>query len=307
MKTSLSQFVGVHAGQRAWVLGKGSSLSKLKVEEIDGITCCINDTVQVVPSPDYGFSNDGFKDWQDLYLQGFTVFQPERTTKLHHGEQRDDINLISYVDHAEKKTFDSSPSDMARDGLTMREGTLGSVVQILFIMGIKEIVAVGIDGGNHHCQNWQWRTQLQNEHFKHYNRFRHGFIADCQHFGINVVNPDGTQFDKTMKIRILSACSLSGGRSFSPHDKETPEVSADEAALLVGVGRAEYVTESPEAKKTEDGSGEEFVSSYAKLAEALNLTSSELGELREIKGAPEKDEEKGHSVKLWKEFAAPNA
>jgi hypothetical protein len=299
MSSDLSCFLGIHAGEKAWVFGKGPSLSSLNPDDIDGITCCINDTVQIIPNPDYGFSNDGFVDWQDLFPKGFTIFQPKRTTKLHHSIQRNDVDLVSYTDHPNKHTFDFSPEKMAKEGLTQREGTLGSIVQILYIMGIRTIVAVGIDGGNNHCSNWKWRTQLQNEHFKHYNRFKHGFIADCQHFGIEILNPDGSQFNKIMKIRILSACSA-GGNSFSPYDIKTPEVSADIAADLVGAGRAEYVTKVPEDDKT-DGD-DEFASSFPKLVEALGITKAEFNALKDVLGAPEKDDDLGHNVNSWKEF-----
>lgn len=110
-----------------------------------------------------------------------------------------------------------------------------------------------------------------------------------------------------MKIRILAACRI-GKRKLSPYDKEDPEVTEDEAVLLVGVGRAEYINENAkDLPDIKEGDGDPvFVSSLSKLGEALELTESELDEFREIDGAPEKEPD-GHNVTAWTKFVEENS
>jgi len=73
---SLIPFLNRHAGQTAWLFGKGPSLSTFDFKTAGPLRVAINDVIAHVPDCVFGFANDGVSKWKDAYKPGQTLFQP---------------------------------------------------------------------------------------------------------------------------------------------------------------------------------------------------------------------------------------
>lgn len=251
---SLARFLGCHAGETAWVFGKGASLDRFDFSEAGALRCAINDVAAAVPDVVYGFANDDTNDWNDVYapLQSFVLFQPFRTA------------LRASVPPCERVCFDDHPEDthpvrrsaesLSVDGLTRGPGTLSSVVQILHLMGVSRIVCVGIDGNQTHATRHPWRTTLMNEHWKRYSLFRSWLMTACELYGISLTFW-GSQNNKhtpngNMIVKILSSTFCNGELLAAGDIVElNPQDAADLLAMRMAV---KCVAPEPEPEPAAD-------------------------------------------------------
>lgn len=152
MTRTLRDFVGLHSGETAWLFGKGPSLSRFDFGSAGPLRCAVNESVRYVPSVTYCFANDGVLPWVDLYDSTHVLFQPSRTIEDSHM-----ANPASWP--CELVRFDNVPDvhiagrtvdDLVSRGLAMRHGTIGTAIQVLYIMGVAKVVCVGVDGVGGH-------------------------------------------------------------------------------------------------------------------------------------------------------------
>lgn len=210
---SLAPFLGEEAGRTCWLFGKGGALDCFDFNQAGELRAAINDVAAIVPGCKYGFANDDTKPWADLYATvdnpDFTLFQPWRVAITAHEPPCKRVVFADYCELPIART----PSQILEEGLTIGRGTLSSVVQILYIMGVTRIVCVGIDGDFTHAKRAQWRTTLDNAHRRTYGEIRDWFISAVIALGIEVVfwNEDPTKIKGGhMQIRVTKSTFFRG-------------------------------------------------------------------------------------------------
>jgi hypothetical protein len=174
---SLCPFLNRHAGEVAWLFGKGPSLSTFEFNTAGKLRFAINDVIAHVPDCLYGFANDGVERWRDVYQPGQILFQPLRAMGEFDSREPGAVacEVIAYEDkHDDQRLLMSREAIAARP--TIRRGTLGSALQIMHVMGIKSVYLVGFDGGNAHAPGYDFRTRLRADHYKDYNAIRDAAI-----------------------------------------------------------------------------------------------------------------------------------
>lgn len=132
----LADFINRHAGESAWLFGKGPSLSDFDFSTAGPLRCAINDTIAHIPACTYGFANDGVRRWRDLYQPGQILFQPRRCIWEYEGAPVGvACDLVWFADGYGHERILLPREELARE-LSIRRGTLGSALQILHLMGI---------------------------------------------------------------------------------------------------------------------------------------------------------------------------
>lgn len=238
MGRTLKDFLFKHTGETAWVFGKGPSLDRFNLDDAGPLRCAINEVIQYIPDCPYGFACDSVIDWQDVYKPGHVLFQPRRVFGAGYKAADPDCERIFFDDaHGDDRIL-WTREQLANDGLAIKRGTLGSTLQILHIMGVSKIVAVGIDGGQQHAAR-EWRTRIRNEHFRDYNTIRAQFILGCHLLGIELEFPNlgGDYLPNGMKrVKILRNVLVKG---FNHYAGEIVDLQPDDADILLAMGKAE--------------------------------------------------------------------
>lgn len=211
----LTEYINRHAGETAWLFGKGPSLSTFDFKTAGRLRVAINDVIAHVPDCLYGFANDGVAKWKDAYRQGQVLFQPARCLHEYDSTQPDAVGcrVITFQDNSDDSRLLWDSEKLATEGLTIRRGTLGSALQILKIMGVKAVHMVGIDGGGEHAQGFEWKTRLRNDHAKDYNAIRSAAIDAAFIMGIPLRfhNLDHTmETNGKVFVKILKNCFAKG-------------------------------------------------------------------------------------------------
>ncbi len=214
---SLIPFLNRHAGETAWLFGKGPSLSTFDFTTAGPLRVAINDVIAHVPACVYGFSNDGVGRWRDVYQPGQIVFQPLRCMGEYdsrHGGIAADV--VVFEDGYDDLRLFHPREELAR-ALTIRRGTLGSALQILHIMGVRQVHLVGIDGGRAHAPGFDWRTRLRAEHGAEYSAIRNEAIDAARLMGITLTFHDTNHMETDGKtfVRITSN-TFAEGVPYSP-------------------------------------------------------------------------------------------
>ena len=181
----LRSFLNRHAGETAWLFGKGPSLSTFDFSTAGPLRVAINDVSAHVPNCLYCFSNDGVERWRDVYEPGQILFQPRRALGEFDSTSGLACEVVIYSDEYDDERL-TLPREELAQSLAIRRGTLGSALQILHIMGVREIHLVGIDGGKAHAPGYQWRTRLRNDHAREYNAIRNAAIDSADIMGITL-------------------------------------------------------------------------------------------------------------------------
>ena len=237
MPRTLHDFIGKHAGETAWLFGKGPSLDLFDLATAGPLRVAINDVVKEIPGCVYGFANDSVAHWQHVYRPELILFSPQRTIDegfIAYGTPP--CEVVGYSDAHGDDRLDWPAERLATEGLAIRPGTLGSALQILKLMGVVRVVLVGIDGGGKHAGR-EWLTRLRNEHYKDYNRIRDAAIESAPRLGLTLEffhpthNPDGT-----MKLKITRSTVVRGFRDVTAG--EIVDVPEREARILVVEGAA---------------------------------------------------------------------
>lgn len=181
---SLIPFLNRHAGETAWLFGKGPSLSTFDFKTAGPLRAAINDVIDHVPGCKYGFANDGVRLWHEAYQSGQILFQPIRC--MHEYDSRDGgvaCEVVAYQDTSDDRRLILSREEIA-ELPTVRRGTLGSALQILHVMGVRSVHMVGFDGGGTHAEGFEWKTRLRADHAKDYNAIRSAAIDSAFLMGI---------------------------------------------------------------------------------------------------------------------------
>lgn len=212
---SLLPYLNRHAGETAWLFGKGPSLSTFDFKTAGPLRVAINDVIAHIPNCLYGFANDGVAKWKDVYKPHHTLFQPSRC--FHEYDPTPpgavDCKVVPFYDTCDDPRLGWTAKQLATDGLTIRRGTLGSALQILKIMGVKAVHMVGIDGGGQHAEGYEWKTRLRADHANDYNAIRSAAIDAAFIMGIALRfhNLDHTMENNgKLFVRMLKNCFANG-------------------------------------------------------------------------------------------------
>jgi hypothetical protein len=223
----LSDFLGKHEGETAWIFGKGPSLSTFDFKTAGSIRFAINDVIAHIPDCAYGFANDGVAKWSDAYEPHHILFQPSRCLHEYDSTKPGAVacEVVTFKDDSEDERLTYPPHKLA-ECLSIRRGTLGSALQIIRIMGIRELHLVGIDGGGQHAPGYIWRTRLRQDHAKDYDAIRSAAIDAAKIMGMTLkfhnqthtMQNDGRVFVKMTKNCFAEAKPYYLGEiaSFSP-------------------------------------------------------------------------------------------
>ena len=228
----LADFINKHAGETAWLFGKGPSLSTFDFKNAGPLRVAINDVVAHVPGCVYGFANDGVGKWADVYTPGQVLFQPSRCLHEFDSTAAGAVacDVVTYKDQPDDNRM-VLPREELANSLAIRRGTLGSALQILHIMGVRSVHMVGIDGGGQHADGYQWRTRLRQDHARDYNAIRSAAIDAAFLMGIALRfhNQDHTmETNGRIFVRLTRNCFVQGN-PFSAGEIATfaPQIAAD--------------------------------------------------------------------------------
>lgn len=254
---TLADFLNIHSGQEAWLFGKGPSLSKFDFSDAGEIRCAINDLCGIVPGARYCFANDGVGAWADLYQPGQILFQTHRCQNEFDALAANlPCKVVVYPDEPNQGRLLLSRQELA-ESLAIRRGTLGSAIQILYIMGISTIHLVGIDGGGQHAPGFSFRTRLRNDHARDYNAIRDGAIDAATMLGVRLKfhgNQDPTMSDNGKRfVRITRNTFVAGNPVYQG---EILSFSEREAFDLICADAAEPF-EVPTTRQTEQSAAQE--------------------------------------------------
>lgn len=270
---SLSPFVDRHYGSTAFLVGKGPSLDAFLAGRhavrlpIGGplVLGFLNDTVRYrreisaalarhvrtqTGNTDpviytYAFANDSIARWWHLYTRDDLLFQPARTIN--------DPSMAAPKPACGRIVFNDPGCDLgslalpratlASRGLVAVHGTCDSAAQILYVMGCTNLVAVGCDGAGGRSY-LEWMTSLRDDHAADYASIRRDFEQvilrlrmPTEFYGearIRTPHPAGATVLRTIMPTVFRGQSVPAGA-------DLPTASKDEAATLIGCGRAEYV------------------------------------------------------------------
>lgn len=245
MARTLLDFLHKHDGQTAWIFGKGPSLDRFDMDSAGPLRCAINDVVQAVPGCVYCFASDSVRAWKHLYREQDILFQPDRALQDSFVPPGSVVcERVGYPDDYDDERIFLPRAELAR-GLAIRRGTLNSALQILHIMGVSRVVAVGIDGGQSHAGSQTWFTRLRNEHFRDYNSIRNQFILGARHMGIDLefsgAGPDQLP-NGMIQVKFLRGTFVKGVNYYAG---EIAEISPVDADILIVMGKAERVKQLP--------------------------------------------------------------
>lgn len=253
---SLAPFLNKHAGETAWLFGKGPSFSNFDFSTAGPLRVAINDVADHVPDCVYCFANDGVERWCDAYREGQILFQPERALAEFDSRGAIDCDVVTYED-----VYEDDRMAMGRQALAehpaIRRGTLGSALQILHVMGVGEIHLVGIDGGGSHAPGIKWRTRLRNDHRKDYNAIRNAAIDAADLMGLTlhfhntkeIMSNNGKLYVKFTRNAMVQAEPYSQGEIASFNPRQCEELISARAAIYFEKPE-EPVIETAEAPMT---------------------------------------------------------
>lgn len=205
---NLADFLNKHKGETVWLFGKGPSLSGFDFSKAGPLRAAINDVIGHIPGCLYGFANDGVERWADFYSDGQILFQPKRCLCEFDSTKPGAVNckVVTYDDRHNDIRRSFTKEEIAELPF-IRRGTLGSAIQIFYVMGFSEVVCVGIDGGGQHAQGYNWRTDLRRTHAEDYNAIRSAAIDAAGIMGIKLtfygkddkMEPSGKQYVRFLR------------------------------------------------------------------------------------------------------------
>lgn len=147
---SIAELLNAHAGQVAWIFGKGPGLDNFDFSSASSPIICINESLLAVSSADYFFAHDErpiervSKVWP---IGCKAVLQPSRcsyaahcgipSNDLYSYEKRDrDLSILSWT-----------PEQIARNGMLLgMTGTVHSALHFCKLIAAHSVILVGMDG-----------------------------------------------------------------------------------------------------------------------------------------------------------------
>lgn len=258
MPRELRDFLNLHAGETAWLFGKGPSLDRFDMALAGPLRVAINDVVRYVPGCRYGFANDSVERWAEFYQPGQVLFQPLRVLHdIHAGKPPLACERVWFADDWDDDRLVWPIERVAEHGLTVRRGTLGSAGQLLRLMGVAKVVCVGIDGGGQHAAR-SWRTELRTDHAPEYSSIRAHFIHACRLSGLPVEFhgadlsqqlPDGMKTIKVIENILVGGIHCCSGAIIEQPPHIADQLVADGLAVHwrapVSTSAAEVATAAP--------------------------------------------------------------
>jgi hypothetical protein len=264
--SALAPFINRHFGATAFLFGKGPSLDAFLESRHDirlpfgspVVLAFLNDTlkyraeiiaaVRRIAGSDcvvhaYAFATDSIAPWVSLYLPGDCLFQPARTTNDPSMQAPDPNCLrIVYQDSGGDHWRLERPRDwLGNHTLVSGHGTCDAAAQIIHIMGCSNLVAVGMDGSPGRATR-EWLTAMRDDHAKDYAEIRRDFERITLRIGLRVEfygepkihEPSGEYALRTTAATIYRGSTIEA-------DCDIANASAEDAANLIGCGRAERV------------------------------------------------------------------
>ena len=144
---TVSTLANKHAGQSAWIFGKGPGLDLFDQSDAGTLRICINESLFRVDSPSYFFAHDEVpiervsKRWP---LGCLAILEPARGAfAASCGIPEDDIWVYQKVDLA------GGPGhivDRRSPVLVGKTGTVHSAIDFCRLVGANEVVLVGFEG-----------------------------------------------------------------------------------------------------------------------------------------------------------------
>ena len=238
MDRTLKDFLNLHKGETAWVFGKGPSLSKFDFSTAGPLRYAINDVVQAVPNCVYCSAADSVLPWEDLYKPEHILIQPDRVAGTDYQEANPNCEVVLFPEHWGDDSVLWTREELAEHGLATKHGTLGYVAQVLHVMGVKKIIAVGVDGGRNHAEGYEWRTRILNGQHIWYDQIRDQFILFCALSGIDLEFSDiGKRFlvNGMQRVKIIRGTTVANRTHYAG---EIVDVLPSEAAVLFEVKKA---------------------------------------------------------------------
>ncbi|MDP7015073.1 MAG: hypothetical protein QGG36_04710 [Pirellulaceae bacterium] len=139
-----------HAGEPAWIFGKGPSLDAFPMNSAGPLRLCINESVRAVPSPTYFFAHDEgpIKNVADAWpAKCRAILQPVRA------EYAKDCGIPEKLLYTYEKRFaDNAVRDLDAEGIAKRSalygntGTVHCAIHFCRLIGVSRVVMVGFDG-----------------------------------------------------------------------------------------------------------------------------------------------------------------
>ena len=145
-----------HAGEPAWVFGKGPSLDDFAMDEAGPLRLCVNESLLCVPQPRYFFAHD------ELPVQRAAATWPSGCAAILQ-EVRGELALRCGVPEQAVYAYDKRPGETGvlelaaaelaeRRCLFGNSGTLHSALHFCCLIGVSEITLVGCDGGGGYAE-----------------------------------------------------------------------------------------------------------------------------------------------------------
>jgi len=148
--TAIGALLNRHAGEDAWVFGKGPSLDGFDMGVAGALRICINESAAVVPTPSYFFAHDC------VPIERVAVQWPEgckavlEDGKVKHavdsGIPQEAVYQYSKRDK-DKSVLFLSPEEIAEQNILHgMNGTVHSALHFFKLVGVRCVHMVGFDG-----------------------------------------------------------------------------------------------------------------------------------------------------------------
>jgi hypothetical protein len=147
---TIGGFCGKHAGDTAYVFGKGPSLDTFDMTLAKGPRVCINESALVVPCPTYFFAHD------EKPISRVASMWPERCTAILEPSRAqyavkcglpEDAIAVYGLRHGDISVLGLTRDEVARRNvLYAKLGTVHSAIHFCHLIGVSRVVMVGFDG-----------------------------------------------------------------------------------------------------------------------------------------------------------------
>ena len=143
-------FLNRHAGEPAWIFGKGPSLDLFPMDQAGPLRLCINESALVVPEPTYFFAHDEgpIQRVAAKWPQGcIAVLEPARALYAAWRKIPDD-SIFTYGKRQDDSRVLAMTAEQIADHAVLygRLGTVHSALHFCRLVGVSSVTLVGFDG-----------------------------------------------------------------------------------------------------------------------------------------------------------------
>ena len=221
-------FLHRHAGETAWVFGKGPSLTTFDPSTAGPLRIAINDAVSHVPACIYVFANDGARRWVSACAPGQVLFHPRRCLWEYSGNPIGAAcDVVVFEDRNEDERMFLSREELA-ECLTVRRGTLATACQWLHIMGVSHVHLIGIDGCAGYAPGIDWQTEDDPTLGREYQSIRDESLDFLEIAGIGWTSHSANPIDRRGRrlVRITAHTVADGNPYYAGQIVTLPETIA---------------------------------------------------------------------------------